>query len=113
MKCQYISLRTIYSISELLITSLHYAHTFSPPPILIASTSASSILGLLNLPGISYHSYTAGPAGFCGAGTCAGDNTTPALNLIMGVRDGMMVEKALMMLILDMMMGGMILLQLI
>ena len=53
------------------------------------------------------------PAGVCGAGTCAGDDTTPALNLIMGVRDGMMVEKALMMLILDMMMGGMILLQLI
>ena len=36
-------------------------HNLSPPPMLMTSHSDWSMTGLRNLPGISHHSYTAGP----------------------------------------------------
>merc|ERR1711992_10016 len=64
--------------------------SLSPPPMLMTSHSDWSMTGLRNLPGISHHSYTAGPEALAaaGAGSAGGGAEAvwmpPFLNLIMG-----------------------------
>jgi len=53
-------------------TLLHHCHFTSAPPMLIQSSSASSIALFLNLEGVSYHSYAMAPLEEEGVWTAAG-----------------------------------------
>ena len=58
--CMYILL---FQLTRHFFTPPWLCHqSLSPPPMLMTSHSDWSMTGLRNLPGISHHSYTAGPA---------------------------------------------------